>query len=47
MTVTNGKAEGVVRELWPSGKLKRATLFKAGEGSDRSWGWWRTGRSSS
>src|SRR5215470_9976892 len=33
MTVTNGKAEGVVRELWPSGKLKRATLFKAGEAS--------------
>jgi antitoxin component YwqK of YwqJK toxin-antitoxin module len=31
MTVTLGKAEGVVRELWPSGKLKRTTLFKAGE----------------
>jgi len=33
MTVVNGKTEGVVRELWPGGKLKRATLFKAGEAS--------------
>ena len=33
MTMTGGKAEGVVRELWPSGKLKRATLFKGGEAS--------------
>ena len=31
MTVVNGKTEGVVRELWPGGQLKRATLFKAGE----------------
>lgn len=33
MTLVNGKAEGVVRELWPSGKLKRATLFRTGEES--------------
>ena len=31
MTVVNGKTEGVVRELWPGGQLKRATLFKGGE----------------
>ena len=31
LTVVNGKTEGVVRELWPSGRLKQATLFKAGE----------------
>ena len=33
MTVVNGKTEGVVRELWPGGMLKRATLFKGGEAS--------------
>ena len=33
MTVVNGKAEGVVRELWPGGKPKRAMLFKGGEAS--------------
>jgi hypothetical protein len=33
LTVVNGKTEGVVRELWPGGQLKRATLFKAGEES--------------
>ena len=31
LTVVNGKTEGVVRELWPSGHLKQATLFKGGE----------------
>jgi len=33
MTVVNGKTEGVVRELWPGGHLKQATLFKNGEGT--------------
>ena len=33
MTVVNGKTEGVVRELWSGGQLKRATLFKGGEES--------------
>jgi len=33
MTVVNGKTEGPVRELWPGGQLKRATLFKGGEAS--------------
>jgi antitoxin component YwqK of YwqJK toxin-antitoxin module len=33
MTVVNGKTEGVVRELWPTGHLKQATLFKSGEQS--------------
>jgi antitoxin component YwqK of YwqJK toxin-antitoxin module len=31
MTVVNGKTEGVVRELWPGGQLKRASLFKGGD----------------
>jgi len=31
LTVVNGKTDGVVRELWPSGHLKQATLFKNGE----------------
>jgi antitoxin component YwqK of YwqJK toxin-antitoxin module len=31
LSVVNGKTEGVVRELWPSGNPKSATLFKNGE----------------
>jgi antitoxin component YwqK of YwqJK toxin-antitoxin module len=33
LSVVHGKTEGVVRELWPSGHLKQATLFKNGEES--------------
>ena len=44
MTVTGGKTEGVVRELWPTGKLKRATLFKGGEGTGPKLGMLEDGR---
>ncbi|MGZ6124845.1 MAG: toxin-antitoxin system YwqK family antitoxin [Myxococcales bacterium] len=44
MTVVNGKTEGVVRELWPGGQLKRAILFKGGEESGPKVGLLQDGR---
>ena len=44
MTVVNGKTEGVVRELWPGGQLKQATLFKGGEASGPTLGLTQDGK---